>query len=311
VRWKKLGRIFVADRHRDWMLTHASNPKAFKLGGDVYRIYFASRDARNRSHIGYLDLDLDKPTEMIRLSSDPVLSPGEAGRFDDCGVIPSCIVNLQGRVALYYIGISLGTTVPASSFCGLAYLNEDLSQAARASPAPIVERSETDPVSGGAAFVHFDEGREIFHMWYESCSGWAASPTALEAKLAIKYATSRDGVHWTRANIVSIPPREGFTYVSTPCVIHEDGRFRMWFSHKVRGHYRIGYAESPDGLGWTVSHDRAEIDVSADGWDSEAVEYPFVFSHKGEHYMLYNGNGYGRTGFGLAKLIGSKPVQNS
>jgi hypothetical protein len=30
------------------------------------------------------------------------------------------------------------------------------------------------------------------------------------------------------------------------------------------------------------------------------IEYPFVLRHKNEIYMLYNGNGYGKTGFGLA-----------
>jgi hypothetical protein len=300
VKWRKLGHVFVADRHREWMLTHAANPKAFRLDGDVYRIYFSSRDASNRSHIGYLDLDLNKPSEILALSTDPVLSPGERGMFDDCGVIPCCILEVQGRMALYYLGISLAVTVPASSFCGLAYLSGDFSQATRASRAPILERSETDPVSGGAAFVCFDQAQGVFHMWYESCSGWGASGAALEAGLEIKYATSLDGRHWRRSDVVSIPPREGFTYVSTPSVIHEDGQFTMWFSHKVRGRYRIARAESPDGLQWVVSPN-PEIDVSTDGWDSEAVEYPFVFTHKGERYMLYNGNGYGRTGFGLAR----------
>ena len=156
--WKRLGHVFVADRHREWMQTHAAYPKAFNLNGDVYRIYFSSRDAGNRSHIGYLDLDLSKPTEIVALSMDPVLSPGASGMFDDCGVIPCCIVKVQGRVALYYMGISLAVTVPSSSFCGLAYLNDDMNQATRASPAPIIERSETDPVSGGAAFVPTAEG---------------------------------------------------------------------------------------------------------------------------------------------------------
>ena len=44
------------------------------------------------------------------------------------------------------------------------------------------------------------------------------------------------------------------------------------------------------------------LDVSPSGWDSEMVCYPHVFDHKGKRYMLYNGNGYGRTGFGLAVL---------
>jgi hypothetical protein len=46
----------------------------------------------------------------------------------------------------------------------------------------------------------------------------------------------------------------------------------------------------------------AGIDVSNTGWDSEMICYPCVFEHKGTKYMLYNGNGYGRTGFGLAVM---------
>jgi hypothetical protein len=45
------------------------------------------------------------------------------------------------------------------------------------------------------------------------------------------------------------------------------------------------------------------FDVSEEGWDSEMMCYPYVFDHKGERYMLYNGNGYGKSGFGIAKLI--------
>jgi hypothetical protein len=32
------------------------------------------------------------------------------------------------------------------------------------------------------------------------------------------------------------------------------------------------------------------------------VEYPFVFEHKSETYMLYAGNGFGKAGFGIAVL---------
>ena len=32
------------------------------------------------------------------------------------------------------------------------------------------------------------------------------------------------------------------------------------------------------------------------------IEYPHVFDHNGKRHMLYNGNNYGKTGFGLAVL---------
>jgi hypothetical protein len=44
----------------------------------------------------------------------------------------------------------------------------------------------------------------------------------------------------------------------------------------------------------------AGIDVSSEGWDSEMVAYPWVGDVGGVRRMLYNGNGYGRTGIGQA-----------
>jgi hypothetical protein len=78
----------------------------------------------------------------------------------------------------------------------------------------------------------------------------------------------------------------------------------MWFSFRGSGggKYRIGHAESPDGQHWILTLNRTGIDVSASGWDSDMIEYPYVFKHKGSTYMLYNGNDYGKTGFGLAIL---------
>jgi hypothetical protein len=89
--------------------------------------------------------------------------------------------------------------------------------------------------------------------------------------------------------------------MSKPCVIQENNMYKMWYSYRGQS-YRIGYAESDDGIHWIRTDEKVGIDVSDSGWDSEMIEYPCVFDHKGERYMLYNGNGYGKTGFGLAIL---------
>ncbi len=68
--------------------------------------------------------------------------------------------------------------------------------------------------------------------------------------------------------------------------------------------YRIGYAESPDGRDWRLDLSKAGIDVSTSGWDSEIDRVPVrIRSPRDPLSMLYNGNGYGRTGFGLAKMV--------
>jgi hypothetical protein len=82
----------------------------------------------------------------------------------------------------------------------------------------------------------------------------------------------------------------------------------MWFCHRAGGGfrddpdrtYRIGYAESGDGVEWERKDEQAGIDVSPSGWDSQMVAYPFVFEHADATYLFYNGNGFGREGFGYA-----------
>ncbi len=64
----------------------------------------------------------------------------------------------------------------------------------------------------------------------------------------------------------------------------------------------MGYAESDDGFQFYRRDHHVGIDVSATGWDSEMICYPYVFQHREQTYMLYCGNGNGKTGFGYANL---------
>jgi len=118
----------------------------------------------------------------------------------------------------------------------------------------------------------------------------------------IKYAESDDAIHWKRNGIIALNFKNQSEYaMSRPCVVKESGLFKVWYSFRGES-YRIGYAESEDGIIWSRKDEKVGIDVSESGWDSEMIEYPFVFDHKGGRYMLYNGDGYGKTGIGLAVL---------
>lgn len=140
----------------------------------------------------------------------------------------------------------------------------------------------------------------LWRMWYLSCTGWSDSPDGIRHHYHIKYAESSDGLHWKRDGVVAIDYQDPSEYaISRPSVVHDADVWRMWYSHRGAA-YRIGYAESLDGKTWQRMDDNAGIEPSASGWDSEMIEYPYVFDHRGTRYMLYNGNGYGKSGFGLA-----------
>ena len=92
MRWEKLGRLLRAEGQRPWMQTHTAMPMALALGGTRYRVYFATRDRDNRPHIGFVELDLRRPTEVVSICEDFVLGPGRPGCFDDNGIYPGPLV---------------------------------------------------------------------------------------------------------------------------------------------------------------------------------------------------------------------------
>jgi hypothetical protein len=89
-------------------------------------------------------------------------------------------------------------------------------------------------------------------------------------------------------------------------VYKEDGRYKMLYSHRDVWNYRsdraqsyrLAYAESADGIAWTRGE--AGIDRSESGWDSEMMEYCYVYRYHDQTYLFYNGNGFGKTGIGYA-----------
>ena len=116
----------------------------------------------------------------------------------------------------------------------------------------------------------------------------------------IKYAESDDGIHWKREGVIAVGLEAAGEYaIARPCVVKDGSLYRMWYSHRGPA-YRIGYAESGDGVSWRRMDESVGIEPSAQGWDSQSIQYAFVFRHRGRLHMLYNGNDYGRTGFGLA-----------
>ncbi len=301
MKWTKLGLVFATDNNHPWMVSHAANPVAEHVNGDVFRLYFSCRDADSRAHICCAEVDIKPPFRVLRIAAEPLLAPGEIGTFDDSGVSLSCIRQINGRKYLYYLGWNLSVTVPWRNSIGLAIYDPLTKTFERYSKAPLLDRHDVDPYSISYPFVLEDGG--IFRMWYGSNLRWGREQKDM-AHL-IKYAESDDAVHWTRRGIIALDFKNESEYaMSRPCVLKEDGLYKMWYSYRGES-YRIGYAESADAINWERRDEEVGIDVSASGWDSEMIEYPFVFDHRGERYMLYNGNSYGKTGIGLAVLIRS------
>ncbi len=300
MKWRKLGLVFSPPHGIPWMAGYAAVPVADHIDGALFRVYVTPRDSRNRSHIAAFCLDLKRLDAIRDLTQAPLLSPGEPGAFDDSGAMTAWLVNHEKKKYLYYLGWNAGVTVPFYNSIGLAISDDGGQSYRRASRGPIIARDDCDPFFTACPCVLREEN--VWRMWYPSCVRWEPVGSTLRHHYNVKYAESNDGLHWRKTEAVAIDFASQDEYaISRPSVLKTGGRYRMWYSYRGQA-YRIGYAESTDGIHWQRKDDEAGIDVSPNGWDSEMIEYPFVFAHNDRLYMLYNGNDYGRTGVGLAVL---------
>jgi hypothetical protein len=299
--WRKLGLIFCPNGTSSWMVSHAALPFVEKLQDDIFRIYFSVRDSHNSSQGAALDFDLAQ-RQVITLIEHPVLALGNLGCFDDSAAWPSSIVQDNNKKFLYYIGWNAGKTVSFYSAIGLALYNEETQSFMRCSNAPIMDRTHNEPILATSPFVIKEEN--VWKMWYVSGVKWTRDNNLLKHYYHIKYAESLDGVQWNRQGHVAIDFLSGDEYaLGRPSVLKDGDIYHMWFCYRGGANtYRIGYASSEDGIHWRRDDAFGGVDVSPAGWDSEMTCYPHVFKHNKDVYMLYNGNGYGKTGFGLALL---------
>lgn len=303
--WKKLGLIYSPEGETEWMQTHAMMPVIDILKNDIARIYFSARDKRGRSQGAFIEINLNDPFSLVNISKDPVLKLGQLGAFDDSGIMPTCLVNKGRKKYLYYNGWTLGKNVPFFSFNGVAVSEDGGNTFVKKSRGPAVLFSnETDPYSTFAPYVLSDDGK--WKIWYVSLIKWTEEEGKLKHYYNIRYAESEDGINFKREGIVCIDFKNEFEYaIARPFVLKEKGIYKMWYSYreaKEINTYRIGYAESVDGIKWTRMDKKINLNISESGWDSEMIEYSYLYDFKGKRYMLYNGNSYGKTGVGLAVL---------
>ena len=300
VHWEKYGIIIRPQKRLWWMQTHAFVPFAEHIDGSYYKVYFSGRDQYNRSHIGYSIIDIENKGKVLEFSSEPVLTIGELGCFDDSGVTPSWLINSGGKKYLYFIGWNRRSTVRMGLITGLAISEDKGKTFQRLSRVPILERSDLEPyniLTGPSIIVENDEWK----MWYVSCVGWVHEDLP---KYNIKYATSTDGIKWERDGTVAIDFKSLDEHaLARPSVLKENGIYKMWYSYKGTN-YRIGYAESEDGINWDRQDEKVTINVSERGSDdSEMIGITHVFHHNEKKFMVYNGNNYGIDGVMLAECF--------
>jgi hypothetical protein len=316
MQFQRVGKIFDPRDHPLFteLREYAQSPQAVVFD-DCVRIFFTTRDRDGdgmfKSHPAFVDMTLDLQ-HVLRVSDKPLMKLGERGCFDEHGIFPISPLRVGHQIWAYTTGWTRRKAVATDSGIGLAISDDGGETFKKYGQGPILGPSLHEPflVSDGFTLQH--EGR--FHMWYIYGKRWIRSDqdSPPDRVYKIAHATSDDGQRWTATGRTVITDwLDNDECQALPAVIRHDGNWLMVFCYRhatdfrtnpARG-YRLGCATSSDLVTWVRSDITLTGNSELPGWDSDMQCYPHLVQVGERLCILYNGNEFGRFGFGLAQMI--------
>lgn len=316
MQFRRVGKIFDPREHPLFteLREYAQSPQAIVFD-DRIRIFFTTRDRDGagmfKSHPAFVDMDLGMQ-EVLRVSTKPLVALGERGCFDEHGIFPISPVRVGQQIWAYTTGWTRRKSVATDSGIGLAISNDGGETFSKYGQGPTLGPSLHEPflVSDGFVLQHEDR----FHMWYIFGKRWirASEDSTPDRVYKIAHATSDDGRRWKPTGMPIIADwLDNDECQALPTVVRHDNRWLMVFCYRhatdfrnnpARG-YRLGCAISEDLVSWVRSDLTLTGDSEQVGWDSDMQCYPHLMQVGERLCLLYNGNEFGRYGFGLAQLI--------
>lgn len=317
MRWKKIGKLFDPTEHilPNGCSQFAQSPQVL-LFADFIRIYFSTRQVDSNgkylSHIAFVDFSKDLK-KLLRTSKDEVLALGALGTFDEHGIFPINLLRINDVIYGYTCGWNRRISVSVDTAIGLVVSYDDGITFKRfGGGGPVLAASRYEPCLVGDGFVKVIGN--VFHMWYIFGTGWKKYDLEVSPDRTYKigHATSEDGINWVKDEARQIiPSRLGVDESQAlPSVLEIDGIFHMVFCYresfdfrKAKGRgYRIGHAWSSDLINWQRDDEGLALEGTEGNWDADMQCYPHIFECDAKIFLLYNGNEFGRYGFGAAIL---------
>lgn len=299
--------VFNTNGEYDWSRNYATGPVVDIIDDKIWRIYYATRDSFNHGRTTYIEVEAGNPTNILYIHDRPIFGLGKIGTFDDCGAGVTSILNYNGKKYLYYLGITVRNTISYHNSMGLAISEDGGKTFYKFSEGPLLSPTYKEPYGNGATYTLLDG--DIFRLYYTSFVGWEVYNNHPEPLYNIKYAESKNGIDWERNQIISVDFKDGVKCgIAKPSVIKENGIYKMWYTYRgafdyrtnKANSYRIGYGESKDGRVFTRMDEKFGMDIAENGWDSVMQTYPNVIKYDDKYWVFYNGNTFGKSGFGCA-----------
>lgn len=307
---EKKGFIYKVNNPYEWWHAALQAPAPIIYDENTIRIYVGAWDSEIISRLAYIDVDINNPTRVKKLSSTPILDIGRDGCFDDNGVFPAHVYNFgNGTVYLYYTGFQKLDKIAFSNFSGLAVSYDGGDTFKRISEAPVMDRADEGLYTrAGISIYPCDDSEEGFHCVYSAGNSWFYLNGKKRPVYEVFYQKTTDGIHFSTVGkkvvACNLEVEHG---LGRPQIIKLGDKFFVFYTRRIIKDmkYFLGCSYTTDFKTWT-RYDEIFDNVYHGGegeFDYKMIYFPAVVKvndHKA--YCFYTGNHYGEDGIGYIKL---------
>ncbi len=309
--WHREGLLVAVKQNHPWWVSHAQMPTALPLSDRLWRIYFGARDCDNCTRSLAVDLDPGDNMRIVAEHFDPLLDRGPPGAFDHEGASPSAVLDVDGQVRLYYVGVVVRKDVRSHAGIGLAVSDDGLIFR-KPFRGPVHGTGPFDPYFSSAPVVRRNE--RGYRMWYVGGTEWRQVKGVLDPFYEIRTTHSPDGLIWDARSETAVPQQPAWIAgLGRPWITQQHDGLRLWFSRRGKA-YRVAGDDAYRLMSVRVEERGICVGQvepvmfdnrpAAGDFDSWMQAYACVLPYKDDLIMFYNGDDFGRGGFGWARLPG-------
>ena len=300
--------VLTAGASGNWDENGVSQPTV--LRASPYAMWFSGWDASDIDSIGYATSPYG--LNWTKYASNPVLTSGTSGSWDDYGVYGPCVIKEGSTYKMWYTGYSFSNDVAQ---IGYATSTDGINWTKYSSNPVLTMGSSGDWDMNGVGAPTVIKDGSTYKMWFggsDKGKWWQ-----------IGYATSTDGINWTKYSsnpVLTYGFSGSWNYwgVDAPSVVKDGSTYHMlYIGMKSKNEGGIGYATSTDGINWTEASDNPHFSRSY-RYESETVNvgHPFLFKDSNDsvfkaYYRGKNSSPTWAIGYGVAATLGGSATSTT
>ena len=303
---------FCSSQYSDKGFFGGRSPVPIAITNNQIDIAVGVYETRNRTHISLIKLLINEYQNKLQFNvisesiDKPLITRGGIGTYNEYGVIPSCVLSLDDKYALYTIGFDSRNDSIFNASTGLAYLDKNL-KLTKKFIGPVLDRGPNDPFWAASPFV-YKENENTFHMLYTSAHDYKyIEKIGKEHHIYdIKLRVSENPEHFNSNSKTIIESKSINEYaIARPFLIKDDKENYLFYCKretKYSNDYMIFYKKFKGRLEKSKEYKDIFLNINdIKNKDFQTCQcYPYLINYSNYLILFYNGSNYGKSGFRIA-----------